>query len=117
MVSIIVIYGTNMSRRQTQSITAVIYDKKGRVLSVGKNSYVKTHPKQARHAYKVGLPDKIFLHAEMDAIIRCRDLSVAHKILVTRVTRNGKYGNAKPCPVCQSAIKEAGIGQVEWTSD
>jgi hypothetical protein len=53
----------------------------------------------------------------MDAIIRCRDLSVAHKILVTRVTRNGKYGNAKPCPVCQSAIKEAGIGQVEWTSD
>jgi deoxycytidylate deaminase len=106
-----------MSRRQTQSITAVIYDKKGRVLSVGKNSYVKTHPKQARHAHKVGLPDKIFLHAEMDAIIRCRDLSVAHKILVTRVTRNGKYGNAKPCPVCQSAIKEAGIGQVEWTSD
>ena len=117
MVSIIVIYGTNMSRRQTQSITAVVYDKKGRVLSVGKNSYVKTHPKQARHAHKVGLPDKIFLHAEMDAIIRCRDLSVAHKILVTRVTRNGKYGNAKPCPVCQSAIKEAGIRQVEWTSD
>lgn len=115
MESIIVVYGTNMGRRQTQHITAVIYDKKGRVLSLGKNSYVKTHPKQARHAHKVGLPEKIFLHAEMDAIIRCRDLSRAYRILVTRVTRKGEYGNAKPCPVCQSAIKEAGISQVEWT--
>lgn len=104
-----------MGRRQIQHITAIIYDKKGRVLSVGKNSYIKTHPKQAKHASKVGLPEKIFLHAEMDAIIRCRDLSRAHKIVVTRITRKGKYGNAKPCPVCASGIKEAGIANVEWT--
>jgi len=51
----------------------------------------------------------------MDAIIKCRNMSKAHKIVVTRVTRNGKYGNAKPCPVCKSAIKEAGIKNVEWT--
>lgn len=106
-----------MSRRQTQNITATIFDKKGRVISVGKNSYVKTHPKQAHHAKKVGLDHKVFLHAELDAIIRCRDLSRAHKILVTRITRSGKYGNAKPCPVCESAIQEAGIKNVEWTSD
>ena len=104
-----------MSRRQTQNITAIIYDKKGRVLSIGKNSYVKTHPKQAKHAQKVGLPEKIFLHAEMDAIIKCRDLRRAHKIVVARVTRSGKYGNAKPCQVCRSAIKEANINNVEWT--
>ena len=67
------------------------------------------------HAHKVGLPEKIFLHAEMDAIIKCRNMSKAHKIVVTRVTRSGKYGNAKPCPVCKSAIKEAGIKNVEWT--
>lgn len=109
------LYGTNMTRRQTQNITAVIYDKKGRVLSVGKNSYVKTHPKQAMHANKVGLPEKIFLHAEMDAIIRCRDLSRAHKIIVSRINKKGRYANAKPCPVCQSAIKEASIQNVEWT--
>lgn len=107
--------GINMGRRQTQDITAVIYDKKGRVISVGKNSYVKTHPRQAKHANKVGLPEKIFLHAEMDAIIRCRDLGRAHKIVVTRITKKGRYGNAKPCPVCQSAIKEARIQNVEWT--
>lgn len=106
-----------MSRRQTQTITATIFDKKGRVISIGKNSYVKTHPKQARHAKKVGLDHKVFLHAELDAIIKCRDITRAHLILVARVTRNGKYGNAKPCPVCQSAIEEAGIKNVEWTSD
>lgn len=104
-----------MGRRQTQSVTAIIYDKKGRVLSVGKNSYVKTHPTQARHANKVGLPEKVFLHAEVDAIVRCRDLSRAARIVVTRVTKKGHYANAKPCPVCESAIREAGIKNVEWT--
>jgi deoxycytidylate deaminase len=108
-------FGIDMGKRQTQSVTAIIFDKKGRVLSVGKNSYVKTHPKQAEHARKVGLPEKVYLHAEMEAIIRCRDLSRADRILVTRVLKSGKYGNAKPCPVCQSAIKEAGIPNIEWS--
>jgi deoxycytidylate deaminase len=96
-----------------QDITAFIYDRRGRVLSVGKNSYVKTHPLQARHAHRAGLPDKLFLHAEVSAIIRCRDLSKAHRILVTRVGRNGDLLLAKPCPVCASAISEAGIKIVE----
>lgn len=106
-----------MGRRQTQDITAIIYDKKGRIISVGKNSYVKTHPKQAHHAARVGRPEKVFLHAEIDAIIRCKDLSRASKILVSRISRKGKYVNAKPCPICQDAIREAGIEQVEWTHD
>lgn len=104
-----------MARRQTQNITAIITDKRGRVLSIGKNSYVKTHPKQALHASRVGLPDKVFLHAEMDAIIRCRDLTKAYKIQIIRVTKDGSLGNAKPCPICKSAIKEANIKRVEWS--
>lgn len=42
------------------TLTAVIYDRKGKVLSVGKNSYTKTHTMMARHANKVGLPEKLF---------------------------------------------------------
>lgn len=98
-----------------QNITAIIFDKKGRVLSVGKNSYVKTHPKQAKHAKRVGLEEKIYLHAEMHAIIKCKDIDRAHKILVTRIDKRGNTAMAKPCPVCESAIKEAGIKVVEWT--
>ncbi len=98
-----------------QQLTAIIYDKRGRVLSVGKNSYVKTHPLQARHAMKVGLPEKVFLHAEIDAIIRCTDLSRAHRMFVSRITPGGNVGLAKPCKVCQSAIDAAGIKIVEHT--
>lgn len=102
-------------RRQKQNITAIIFDKKGRVISIGKNSYVKTHPKQARYAKAVGLPEKQFLHAEIAAIIKCRDISKAHRILVTRIDKRGRTAMAKPCPVCESAIREAGIKNVEWT--
>ena len=98
-----------------QEITAVIYDRKGRVLSIGQNSYVKTHTLQAKHAEKVGLPDKQYLHAEIHAITKCKDLSKAHKILVTRYGKTGKPLLAKPCPVCVSAIEAVGIKVVEWT--
>ena len=98
-----------------QNITAIIFDKKGRVLSIGKNSYIKTHPTQARYARAVGLPEKQFLHAEIAAIIKCKSLEKAHRILVTRINKKGKPALAKPCLVCEVAIREAGIKEVDWT--
>ncbi len=97
------------------ALTAVIYDKRGRVISVGQNSYVKTHPLQAKHAAEVGMPDKQYLHAEIHAIVRCKDLSRAHKIFVSRWDKKGRPALAKPCPVCMSAIEAAGIQVVEHT--
>lgn len=87
-----------------QNVTAILYDKKGRVLSVGKNSYIKTHPLQALYAAKVGTPKKVYLHAEIDALRRCKELSKAYKIVVIRTLANGNTGNAKPCPICEAAI-------------
>lgn len=98
-----------------QTITAVIYDKRGRVLSIGQNSYIKTHPLQAKHAGKVGLPEKQFLHAEIAAITRCSDLSKAYRILVTRYDKKGDPVLAKPCPVCMSAISATPIRQIDHT--
>ncbi len=98
------------------NIKAIIYDRRGKVLSVGFNSYIKTHPLQARHAYKNQEPSKIYLHAEIHAITRCSNLSKAHKILVTRFDRHGNPQLAKPCKVCQSAIREAGIKIIEYTT-
>lgn len=96
-------------------VTALIYDRRGRILSVGQNSYIKTHPLQAMHAKKTGMPEKLFLHAEIHAITRCRDLSKAHKIFVSRYNKNGEPVLAKPCPVCISAIRASGIKYVEHT--
>ena len=100
--------------RNKESLTAIIYDRKGKVLSIGQNNYTKSHPYQAKHAFKAGLPEKIYLHAEIDAIIRCSDLSKAHKIVVSRIGRKG-FLNAKPCPVCMSAISSTNIQLIEHT--
>lgn len=96
-------------------VTAMIYDRRGRILSVGQNSYVKTHTLQARHAKKVGHPEKQFLHAEIHAITKCKNLKKAHKIFIARYNKRGEPVIAKPCPVCMSAIRESGIREVEHT--
>lgn len=98
-----------------QAITATIFDKKGRVLSIGQNSYIKTHPLQKHHAERVGMSEKIYCHAEIAAIIRCKDLSKAHKMLVTRFNSQGLPVIAKPCEICQSAINASGITNVVHT--
>ena len=56
--------------RQKYDLVAKCYDKKGNLLSEAMNSYKKTHPLQAYFAEKVGLPDKVFLHAEIAAILK-----------------------------------------------
>lgn len=100
-----------------QNLTAIIYDRKGKVLSIGKNSYVKTHPLQAKHANIVGRPENIVLHAEIDAIIKCRNLDKAYRIFVSRTNKAGEYRLAKPCPICMSAISQTKIQKIEWSID
>jgi deoxycytidylate deaminase len=96
-------------------ITAIIYNKRGRVLSIGKNDYIKTHPLQKKHAVQVGQPYKEHIHAEVAAIIKCRDLSKAYKIKVFRFSADGNPALAKPCAICCSAIEAAGIKHIEHT--
>jgi len=98
-----------------QYITAFIKDKKGNVLSIGQNNYVKTHPYQALCASKAGMPEKIYLHAEIDAIVKCKDISKAHSIHIFRKGKSSKWLLAKPCPVCQTAIKQTPIKKVFHT--
>lgn len=101
--------------RKEQDMTAIIYDKRGVILSVGRNSYVKTHTIMAKLGASVGLEHKIYLHAEVDAIIKCRDISKAYKIFVSRTMRDGTLGLAKPCPVCSKAIELSGIKIIQHT--
>lgn len=101
-----------MSKRQ--ELTAIAYDKKGRVISIGRNSYVRTHTIQFKYAAMAGKPGAIYLHAEIDAIIRARGKPI-HKLFVSRVGHHGKYALAKPCPICQRAIDAYGIKYVEHT--
>jgi len=102
------------STKTRYKVIAKIYDKSGNLLSYGVNSYVKTHPLQAHYAGIVGQPYRVYLHAEIQAIIRARGKAM-HKIRIERYDAKGDEANACPCPVCQLAIKEAGIKIVEYT--
>lgn len=88
------------------TVTAIIYDKRGNILSIGKNSYIKTHTLQAKFAAKAGNSEAIFLHAEIDAIVKCRKIDKAHKIAVFRYDANGNPANSAPCKICKKAIEE-----------
>jgi deoxycytidylate deaminase len=97
------------------NITAIIFDKRKRPISIGKNSYVKTHPLQAKSALAAGMPQCIYLHAEVAALVALKDWSRASSILVSRVRGDGSIGSAKPCALCIRLIKLAGIKHVNHT--
>lgn len=76
--------------------------KKGRIVAVGVNSYVKTHPQQRMFAVLAGQPKREYLHAEIATLIRSpRDCDT---LLVVRINKAGDFVCAQPCPVCSLAI-------------
>lgn len=67
-------------------------------------------------ASKVHLHDKIYLHAEVQALIRCGDKK-PWRISIARYNEDGSLALAKPCPVCAEAIKAFGVKEVCYTSE
>jgi hypothetical protein len=104
-----------MQRRGIFKLKATLYDKRGRILAIGTNSYTKTHPLQSMYADAVGKPDAVFLHAEIDALRRCKDWDKIYRIVVERYDKQGNPRLARPCQVCQHAIDSVGIPNVEFT--
>ena len=104
-----------MRSNRKYNITSIIYDKRGNVMSIGKNSYIRTHPYQKKLAVKMGFPDKIYIHSEIDAILKCKNLKKAHSIFISRFDENGNPKNAKPCVVCSEALRIAGIKNINYT--
>ena len=105
-----------MSRKY--DITAIITDKHGHIISRANNSYVKTHPMQARLAENVGLEQKIYLHAEVLAILRAGNrIEKAKSMEIYRFDTNGKPKLAKPCPICMELISTTPIKRIFYTED
>lgn len=98
-----------------QRVEAYAYAKNGRLLAVGRNSYTKTHPEQARCAEIAGQPKKQYLHAEIDALVKAK--SQVYKLFIVRYgKRVGETRLAKPCPVCEIAINNHQVKLVEYTT-
>lgn len=88
-----------------------------RLISIGVNQ-LKSHPLQAKFGAN---PDKIFLHAEIDAIrnalrrVKISELQSA--VLYVARVRQGVIRLSMPCVGCQGAIMHFGIRDVYWTND
>ena len=94
-------------------LIAATLDKRGRVIAIGENS-IKTHPIMKHYGGRLRLKHKIHLHAEMSALVRSQ--RKVHGIIVIRVSRNqGNLTMAKPCPICQAAIDDAGIKNIYYS--
>ena len=76
---------------------------KGSIISIGVNHYTKSHPRQAYFANKVKQPDRIFLHAEIDCINKAT--KSIDTMIVLRTNKVGNFVSAKPCSICQEALK------------
>ena len=91
---------------------------KREILSIGWNSYSKSHPLQKKFAHTEGraFPEgRVFLHAEIDAFRRYLRYNRTISERVTVYTCHaGKYGwrPARPCPGCMGALHFYGIERV-----
>lgn len=97
-----------------QTIKATVKDKRGRVLATATNNYAKSHPVQAYFAKLAGQNERQYLHAEILALLRCKDKK-PYSIEVERYHKNGEPALAAPCPVCVKAIKAWGVQRVTYT--
>jgi tRNA(Arg) A34 adenosine deaminase TadA len=98
-----------INQREKYFLCAIITDKKGNILSVGKNDYYRSHPTQAYYAERCGNGQRIFIHAEIDALTKIPYGKKPFSIYIARTSKNGTPLLAKPCPICSEAIKDSGI--------
>ena len=104
-----------MARKRFE-LQATCYDKKGKVLSTGKNNYSKSHPLMLHLAKLAGeSEEKIYLHAELKAVLSAGSRDVA-SILVERYDSHGNPRLAKPCKTCQQMLKAFGVQEIRYTT-
>lgn len=95
-------------------LTAYAYDRKGRLIAKAHNNYSKSHPIQAHFASLVGQPEKVFLHAEIAALLQAGKTHV-ERLHIERFHKDGTPALARPCLVCQKAIEAYGVKQISFT--
>ncbi len=63
---------------------------------------------------------KIYLHAEISAIVKCiskygNEILPECSLYVMRISRGNNVSLSKPCETCQKVIDAFGIKKVYWT--
>jgi len=109
------IVNSNVYFSQLYMVHSFVLDSHNRIISRGANNYQKTHPMQFRLANKTDRINRIYLHAEISALVKAR--KEPYGILVIRITKTGLIRMARPCNICIMAIREAGIKNVYYSGN
>ena len=97
---------THKCKHAQYNVVAIIF-KKDKIISIGVNS-PKTHPI---------ITSPKTLHAELNAVIKAKKQNIrGASIFTIRTTHSGKLGMAKPCPTCESILRDRGINHVLFTN-
>ena len=72
---------------------------------------------EEKFAEMVGLHEKIYLHAEISALISNKSNAITFIVERLSVDSGNELRNAKPCPVCSLALKHAGIKHIYYSTD
>jgi len=96
-------------------VIAASLDHHNNIISIGENSYQKTHPMQSRLSQKCGNRNREYLHAEIASLVKNRNKP--ESIIVIRITSTGLVRMARPCNICNLAIREVGIRNIIFTGD
>lgn len=90
---------------------AAIYHK-SRLLSLGWNNTVKTHPKSKQFGYWDG-----FIHAELAAIIKLGELDLdGYHMIIARIDNNLQLAESRPCKFCANMLKQVNLEKVFYST-
>lgn len=115
-----------MASDAPKKMSAILLDKRNRIISSGVNSYVTTHTQQfyaavtAAKKYKQpSLKKKTYIHAELSCIIKSRN--PGSKLVICRVGGHGanELRNSFCCPICYLYIKTncPTIKEIHWSTN
>ena len=104
-----------MSKRKKFEITATTFDRRGRFIARGENDYKKSHPIMFNIGVKVGQPEKIFLHAEVSALLKGKT-KLPYLIVIQRYDIIGNMALSRPCSVCMEALRIYGVSKIKYTT-
>ena len=71
------------------NFTTIIKDKKDKILSIGKNLYIKIDPIILKISKELGwfYTKKVYIHTKIDAIIKCNNIIEAYIIKIYKLNK------------------------------
>ncbi len=98
----------------------VIFDK-NKIISIGINNYLKTHPKSYKYMKKEVVNESGYLpsiHSELSAVLKLGEEDCSnYSFINVRLDNNNQINNSRPCSGCIELLKQVGFNQFHYSNE